>query len=135
MSRMIFVNLPVADLQKSVTFFGSLGFTFNPRFSDDTAACMVISDTIHAMLLTHEKFKTFTPKSICDARKSTEVLVCLSCESRSQVDDYVRKAVAGGGMTFRDPEDHGFMYGHAFQDPDGHIWEVMYMDPSALNRA
>ena len=122
MSRMIFVNLPVADLPKSKAFFEALGFTFNPQFTDDTAACMVISDTINAMLLTHEKFKTFTPKSICDARKSTEVLVSLSCESRAQVDDYVRKAVASGGSVFRDPQDHGLMYEQAFQDPDGHIW-------------
>ncbi len=131
MSRMIFVNLPVTDLPKSKAFFEGLGFTFNPQFTDDTAACMVISDTINAMLLTHEKFKTFTPKPICDARKSTEVLISLSCESRAQVDDYVRKAAATGGSVFRDPQDHGFMYEHAFQDPDGHIWEVMYLDASA----
>lgn len=132
MSRRIFVNLPVADLPKSKAFFEGLGFTFNPQYTDETAACMVISDTINAMLLTHEKFKTFTPKPICDARESTEVLVSLSCESRAQVDDYVRKAAATGGSVFRDSQDHGFMYEHAFQDPDGHIWEVLYLDASAL---
>ena len=97
MSTKIFVNLPVTDLRKSMGFFDKLGFTFNPQFTDETAACMVISDDIYAMLLTHAKFKEFTPKAICDATKSTEVLVCLSCESGAQVDDYVRKAVAAGG--------------------------------------
>jgi uncharacterized protein len=121
MSTKIFVNLPVKDLRESMGFFDKLGFTFNPQFTDETAACMVISDSIYAMLLTHAKFKEFTPKAICDATKSTEVLVCLSCESRAQVDDNVRKAVAAGGSTYNEPQDHGFMYAHGFQDLDGHI--------------
>jgi predicted lactoylglutathione lyase len=128
---MIFVNLPVRDLEKSKAFFAALGYSFNPQFTDHTAACMVIDDQhVYAMLLTHEKFKAFTPKPISDARETSEVLVCLSCDSRTEVDALVRKAVAAGGTTFRPPEDHGFMYGHAFQDLDGHIWELMWMDPS-----
>lgn len=127
MATKIFVNLPVKNLGKSIDFFKSLGFNFNPQFTDETAACMVISEDIFAMLLTHEKFKDFTPKEICDATRSTEVLVALSCESRPEVDDYVRKAVAGGGSTYSDPKDYGFMYAHGFQDLDGHIWEVFHM--------
>ena len=134
MSTKIFVNLPVKDLNKSIEFFTKLGYTFNPQFTDDTATCMIISDDIFAMLLTHDKFKTFTPKEICDATKSTEVLVCLSCESREQVDELVRKAVAAGGTTYNKPQDHGFMYGHGYQDLDGHIWELMWMDPGAINQ-
>lgn len=134
MARKIFVNLPVQDLTKSMDFFSLLGFTFNSQFTDDTAACMVISEDIYAMLLTHAKFKEFTPNPICDATKSTEVLVCLSCENRAAVDDMVRKAVAGGGKTYNQPQDYGFMYGHGFQDLDGHIWEVIYMEPSAVKQ-
>ena len=131
MADKIFVNLPVQNLKKSMDFFSSLGFTFNRQFTDDTAACMVISDDIYTMLLTHAKFTEFTPNPICDATKSTEVLICLSRDSRAAVDDMVRKAVAGGGKTFNQPQDHGFMYGHGFQDLDGHIWELIYMKPSA----
>jgi len=131
MADKIFVNLPVQNLKKSMDFFSSLGFTFNQQFTDDTAACMIISDDIYTMLLTHAKFKEFTPNPICDATKSTEVLVCLSRDSRAAVDDMVRKAVAGGGKTYNQPQDHGFMYGHGFQDLDGHIWELIYMKPSA----
>jgi len=131
MADKIFVNLPVQDLKKSMAFFSSLGFTFNQQFTDDTAACMIISDDIYTMLLTHAKFKEFTPNPICDATKSTEALVCLSRDSRAAVDDMVRKAVAGGGKTYNQPQDHGFMYGHGFQDLDGHIWELIYMKPSA----
>jgi predicted lactoylglutathione lyase len=132
MRTKIFVNLPVKDLQKSVEFFTKLGFSFNAQFTDDTATCMIVSEDIFVMLLTHDKFKTFTPKDICDATKSTEVLVCLSVESREKVDDLVRQAVAAGGTTYNEPQDHGFMYGHGFQDLDGHIWEVIYMEPSAI---
>ena len=135
MATKIFVNLPVKNLPNSMTFFKSLGYTFNPQFTDETAACMVISEDIYAMLLTHAKFKAFTPKAICDATQSTEVLVCLSCENRAQVDDFVRKAVAAGGSTYNQPQDYGFMYGHGFQDLDGHIWELMYMDPSAVKKS
>jgi uncharacterized protein len=134
MATKIFVNLPVKDLKKSMEFFTKLDFTFNAQFTDETAACMVVSEDIYVMLLTHDKFKTFTPNAICDATKSTEVLVCLSCESREHVNDMVRKAVGGGGTTYNDPQDHGFMYGHGFQDLDGHIWEVIYMEPSAIHQ-
>jgi predicted lactoylglutathione lyase len=129
MSKKIFVNLPVTDLKKSMSFFKALGFDFNPQFTDETAACMVVSEDIYTMLLTHPKFKTFIPNAISDAHKTTEVLVCLSCDSREEVDDLVGKAVKSGGKTFREPEDHGFMYGHAFRDPDGHIWELVWMNP------
>ncbi len=130
----IFVNLPVRDLDKSKVFFTQLGFVFNPQFTGETAACMVVADNIYVMLLTEEKFKTFTPKEICDATRSTEVLVCLSSESREKVDEMIRKAVAAGGTTYNEPQDHGFMYGHGFQDLDGHIWEIMFMEPSAINQ-
>jgi predicted lactoylglutathione lyase len=134
MNKNIFVNLPVKDLKKSIEFFTKLGYSFNPQFTDETATCMIVSDTIYVMLLTHGKFKTFTPKEICDATKSTEALLCLSCESRQEVDDTVRKAVAAGGTTYNEPQDHGFMYGHGYQDLDGHIWELIYMEPSAVNQ-
>jgi len=135
MATKIFVNLPVKDLKASIEFFTKLGYTFNPQFTDETATCMIISEDIYAMLLTHEKFKVFTPKEICDATKSSEVLICLSCESREQVDEMVGKAVAAGGTTYNQPQDHGFMYGHGYQDLDGHIWELMWMDPSAANQS
>jgi len=128
----IFVNLPVKSLKRSVEFFTNLGFSFNPQFTDDTATCMIVSEDIFVMLLTEAKFKTFTPKEICDTTKSTEVLVCLSIESRENVDAMVRKAVAAGGTTYNEPQDHGFMYGHGFQDLDGHIWELVYMEASAV---
>jgi uncharacterized protein len=130
--RKIFVNLPVKNLQQSMTFFAKLGFTFNKQFTDETGACMIVSPDIYAMLLTQNKFKTFTPKQICDATKSTEVLVCLSAGSREEVDEIVGKAVAAGGTTYNEPQDYGFMYGHGFQDLDGHIWELAYMEPSAI---
>ncbi|MBD2060218.1 VOC family protein [Oculatella sp. FACHB-28] len=133
MTTQIFVNLPVNDLKQSIEFFTHLGFQFNPQFTDETATCMIVSETIFVMLLTHEKFKTFTPKAICDAKQSTEVLVCLSAESREKIDEMVRKAIAAGGTTHSEPQDHGFMYAHGFQDLDGHIWELMYMEPSAIN--
>ena len=129
-NKKIFVNLPVKDLQRSIKFFTALGYSFNQQFTDETATCMIISEGIYAMLLTEEKFRTFTPKAICDATKSTEVLICLSCDNRAQVDEMISKAVVAGGSTYNEPQDHGFMYAHGFQDPDGHIWEVMYMDPS-----
>jgi predicted lactoylglutathione lyase len=122
----------VQDLAKSKTFFEQLGFRFNPQFTDETAACMVVSDDIYVMLLTEAKFKEFTPKAICDAKKATEVLVALSLDSREQVSDMVRKAVAAGGTTYAEPKDHGFMLQHGFQDPDGHIWELVHMDPAAV---
>lgn len=131
MTTKIFVNLPVKNLNESIRFFTHLGYSFNPQFTDETTTCMIVSDDIYVMLLTAEKFQTFTPKAICDATKSTEVLVCLSCESRANVDDMVRKAISAGGATYNEPQDHGFMYAHGFQDLDGHIWELIYMEPSA----
>lgn len=133
MARKIFVNLPVKDLNKSIEFFTKLGFKFNPQFTDETATCMIVSEDIFVMLLTEPKFREFTPKAICDATQSTEVLVCLSCESRTEVDELVRKAVAAGGMLYNEPQDHGFMYAHGFQDSDGHIWELMHMGPNAVS--
>jgi predicted lactoylglutathione lyase len=132
MHNKIFVNLPVTDLNQSIEFFTRLGFSFNPQFTDETATCMIVSDDIFIMLLTHDKFKAFTPKDICDATRSTEVLLCLSCATREEVDEMVRKAVAAGGTTYNEPQDHGFMYGHGFQDLDGHIWELIYMEPSSI---
>ena len=128
MNKQIFVNLPVKDLDKSVAFFTALGYTFNPQFTDDNATCMIISEnSIYAMLLTETFFKTFTDKPIINAKEMTEVLTCLSCESREEVDDLVAKALAAGGKAPRAPQDHGFMYAHGFEDLDGHIWELAYM--------
>lgn len=132
MPTQIFVNLPVKNLDKSIDFFTQLGYKFNPQFTDETATCMIVSDTIFVMLLTHEKFKQFTPKVICDATKNTEVLVCLSCESRADVDEMVRIAVDAGGTTYKEPQDHGFMYAHGYQDLDGHIWELIFMEPETV---
>jgi len=131
-STSIFVNLPVRNLSQSVEFFRRLGFAFNAQFTDETATCMIVGENIFVMLLTRDKFKTFTPNEICDATKSTEVLLCLSSESRKAVDELVQKAVAAGGSTYSAPQDHGFMYGHGFQDLDGHIWEIVYLEPSAI---
>ena len=131
MARQIFVNLPVKDLPRSVAFFTALGFSFNPQFTNENATCMIVDENIFVMLLVEPFFQGFIKKEICDARKSTEVLVCLSCESRTEVDELVAKAVAAGGTIPRAPEDHGFMYGHAFEDLDGHIWELVYMVPQA----
>ncbi len=132
MSTNTFINLPVRNLSQSKEFFKKLGFTFNAQFTDETAACMIVNECTFVMLLTHEKFRQFTPNEICDATKSTEVLVCLSCESREVVSEQVRKAVAAGGKIYSEPKDYGFMYQHGFQDPDGHIWELVYMDPSVV---
>lgn len=134
MATKIFVNLPVKNLDRSVEFFTKLGFSFNAQFTDETATCMVVSEDIFVMLLTEAKFKEFTPNPICDATKSTEVLVCLSSESREEVDKMISNAVAGGGTTYNEPQDYGFMYSHGFQDLDGHIWETMFMEPSAVNQ-
>lgn len=133
MATKIFVNLPVKDLQKSMNFFGSLGYKFNPQFTDEKAACMVISEDIYAMLLVEPFFQGFTPKTITDAHKSTEVLLALSADSRQAVDELVNKALAAGGTEVREPQDHGFMYARSFNDLDGHIWEVLWMDPNAIN--
>ena len=131
MSRKIFVNLPIKNMERTKAFFGALGFSFNPQFTNEQGACMVIADDIFAMLLVEPFFQTFTKKPVADATKSTEVLICLSCESRADVDALVRKAIAAGGTSPNPPQDHGFMYGHGFTDLDGHVWELMYMDPNA----
>ncbi len=136
MAKLIFVNLPVTDLARSTAFYEAVGATRNEQFSDHTAACMVFSDTIHAMLLTHDKFRQFTPKAIADARTTSEVLICVSADSRDEVDGLVRKAIAAGGKGDPTPtQDFGFMYGRSFEDPDGHIWEVMWMDMEAAKTA
>ncbi|MGF1621814.1 MAG: VOC family protein [Rhodomicrobiaceae bacterium] len=132
MNPKIFVNLAIRDLPKSMAFYEELGFKNNPQFTDETAACMVLSDEIYVMLLTHEKFKNFIPTSLADTRKSTGALYALTRESREHVDEMVRTAVAAGGNTYNEPQDHGFMYQHGFQDPDGHIWEPFYMNPEAV---
>jgi len=132
MSTQIYVNLPVKDLPRSKDFFAKLGFTFNDQFTNDQAACMVVSNDIYVMLLVEPFFKSFTKKPIADARKSTEVLLCLSAESRAKVDELVAKAVAAGGAAPNPKQEHDFMYGHGFEDLDGHLWEVAYMDMSKL---
>ncbi|KND54606.1 Glyoxalase family protein [Candidatus Paraburkholderia kirkii] len=131
MHKQIFVNLPVRDLKRSMTFFKALGMSFDAAFTNAAAACLVIGENIHAMLFVKQFFQTFTEKPIADAHSGTETLVCLSCESRAEVDELVAKAVAAGGRAPREPQDHGFMYGHGFEDPDGHIWELVYMNPEA----
>ncbi|GGD51097.1 VOC family protein [Caballeronia grimmiae] len=131
MHKQIFVNLPVRDLKRSMTFFKALGLSFNPAFTNENAACLVIGENLYAMLLTEPFFQTFTEKTLIDAHTHVETLICLSCESRAEVDDVIAKAVAAGGRTPRPPQDHGFMYGHAFEDLDGHIWELVHMAPEA----
>ena len=131
MHKQIFVNLAVNDLPRSRAFFESLGMRIDPKFSNDQGVCVVVGENIYAMLLVKDFFKTFTSKPLSDASKQTEVLVCLSCENRAEVDALVAKAVAAGGMAPRAPQDHGWMYGHGFEDLDGHIWELMFMDPNA----
>ena len=133
--KMIFVNLPVTDLVRSTAFYEAIGATKNPQFSDDLASCMVFSDTIHVMLLTHDFFRTFTAKPIADAHVSTEVLICFSADSRAGVDAMIAKAANRGRIDVRPPQDHGFMYGRNFEDPDGHIFEVMWMDVEAAKTA
>jgi predicted lactoylglutathione lyase len=136
MAKLIFINLPVGDLAHATAFYQAVGASKNPQFSDDTASCMVFSDTIHAMLLTHDKFRQFTPKKISDAKTTSEVLICISAESREAVDEVVSRAAGAGGTADPSPkQDFGFMYGRSFEDPDGHIWEVMWMDVEAASKA
>ncbi|MDQ0993324.1 VOC family protein [Streptomyces sp. V3I7] len=130
--QMIFVNLPVEDVEASKKFFTRLGYTINPQFTTDDCACVVISDTIVAMLLGRKRYADFTKKEIADATRTSEVLLCLSAESREKVDELVDSAIAAGGTASGEPQDHGFMYGRAFDDLDGHTWEVMWMDPAAV---
>ena len=133
MPKMIFVNLPVADLKRATAFYESIGATKNPQFSDETASCMVFSETIYAMLLTHEKYKQFTTKKIVDAKTSSEVMIALSADSREDVDGMVNKAKAAGVTIDPTPtQDFGFMYGRSFEDPDGHIWENVWMNMEAV---
>jgi len=132
MSTLIFVNLPVKDLERSKKFFTALGYSFNPQFTDENAGCLVISDTIYAMLLTEPFFKTFTKKEIADSACNTEAIIGLSADSKEEVDRLVDKALAAGGQPSMDTNDQGFMYGRSFQDPDGHLWEVFWMDPAAI---
>lgn len=127
MIEQLFINLPVADLGRSVAFFEALGFSANPQFTGDGAGCIVISETVSVMLATHDRFRDFTPKAVCDTSKAVEVLLNLRCESRDQVDDLVARALAAGGSTYDKPEDLGFMYSHSFVDPDGHGWGVFHM--------
>jgi predicted lactoylglutathione lyase len=133
MATAIFVNLPVSNVQRSSSFFTALGYTINPQFSDDSTACVVFSDTIYAMLLAEARFKDFTPKVVADARTSTESIICLGAASRADVDRIADAALTNGGGRVLDPQDHGFMYGRSFADPDGHIWEVMWMDPAVAS--
>ena len=127
MHKQIFVNLPIADMAKSRAFFTALGYSFNADFTNDQGAALVLGENLYAMLLVRPFFATFIDKPIADAKASTEVLVCLSCNSREQVDALVAKALAAGGTAPRKPQDHGFMYAHGFEDLDGHIWELVYM--------
>jgi len=129
----IFVNLPVKDLKKTVEFFTKLGFTFNPQFTDENATCMIVGKDIFVMLLV-EKFKTFTKKEISDVSKNTEVIVAVSTQSREEVDQMMEKVVGAGGKESRDPQDHGWMYGRSFEDIDGHLWEIFYMDETAMKK-
>ena len=132
MPKMIFVNLPVSDLSKSFAFYEQIGAKNNPQFTDDAAACMVISDTIFVMLLTHERFRSFTPRAIPDAHKTAQVLLALSEDSREDVDARVQMASTLGAPDPNPKQDLGFMYGRSFADPDGHIWETFWMDPQAV---
>ena len=127
MSTEVFINLPVADLPRSMDFFAALGFARNPQFTDDSGACIAVSDTVSVMLLTHARSRDFTPKAVCDTSKAVEVLLTLACESREQVDALVARALAAGGSTYDQPEDFGFMYTHSFLDPDGHGWGLVHM--------
>ena len=132
MATKIFANLAVKNLEKSMAFFSKVGFSFNPQFTDNQNACMIIGENIFAMLLEEDRFKGFTKKEICDATKYTEVLVAIDVESREKVDELVKKAVNAGGSIYMNPQDHGWMYGHSFADLDGHQWEIFYMNESAM---
>lgn len=129
MRTKLFLNLPVADLDRSVAFFTALGFEFNPQFTDEHATCMILSDEAFVMLLAKEFFQTFTPKDIADTRASTEAIMAISVDSKEAVDELVNTALKAGGVRYKDPDDHeDYMYGWGFQDPDGHLWEVIWMD-------
>ena len=132
MSKMIFVNFPITDLARSIAFYTAIGGTKNPKFSDDASACMVLSETIHVMLLTHEKYRFFTSRPIADARATSAALIALTVDSREEVDATLDRAVAAGGQADPNPkQDHGFMSSRSVQDPDGNVWEIFWMDPAA----
>ena len=133
-SRLIFVNLPVKDLSASVDFFKNLGFEFDPKFTDDSATCMIVSEQAYVMLLVESRFADFTTKPVADARNSTEAILAVSADSREAVDEFADAALAAGGSTANDPMDHGFMYGRSFHDLDGHLWEVLWMSPEAVEQ-
>jgi uncharacterized protein len=135
MARMIFPNLAVENLDRSVVFFTKLGFTFDERFTDETATAMIVNDGASVMLLVKDRFADFTKKQIVDPRTHTEAIIALSAESREDVDDFADKALAAGGSPSNEPMEMGFMYGRSFQDPDGHLWEIFWMDPKALEQA
>lgn len=130
--RMLFVNLAVRDLARSRAFFEKLGFAFNPQFTNHEAACMILSEQAYVMLLAEPRFRDFTKRELCDTTRQTEGLFCFSCESRAEVDAIVAAAIAAGGAHAMPPQDHGFMYAWSFYDPDGHHWELMWMDPAAV---
>jgi uncharacterized protein len=134
MTTQIFVNLPVKDLNETVDFFTKLGFAFNPQFTDENATCMIVNNDIFVMLLVEKFFKTFTKKELCDTIKDTEVIVALSTESREKVDQMINKVIEAGGKEHRKPQDHGWMYGRSFEDINGHLWEVIYMDKNVLKK-
>ena len=134
MKTKIFVNLPIKDLSKSVAFFTKLGFSFNPQFTDQNATCMIIGEDIFIMLLVEKFFKSFTKKDVCDTSKNTEAIVALSVESREKVDQMMEKAVEAGGSEPREKQDHGWMYGRSFEDIDGHLWEVFFMEESTIKK-
>ncbi|PTV72819.1 VOC family protein [Agrobacterium pusense] len=125
--RMIFVNLPVKNIETSRAFFTALGFTFNPEYSDDRTLCMIVEENIFVMLLQEERFRDFINGDIADAKRSTEVLTCLSAGSREEIDRMIEAALASGGSRWKPVQDHGFMYAGSFQDPDGHVWELVHM--------
>jgi predicted lactoylglutathione lyase len=134
MNRKLFVNIAVADLGRAVDFFTGLGFEFDPRFTDESATCMLIGEDAYAMLLVNERFQDFTKKEVVDSTTQTEAILALSADSREEVDDFAEKALATGGRPANDPTDMGFMYSRSFQDPDGHLWEVFWMDPAAVEQ-
>ena len=135
MPKLIFVNLPVADLPKAMAFYEAVGARNEPMFTDETAACMVFSETIYVMLLTHDKYRQFTAKRIADAHETSEVLIAITLDGRSEVDDIAERAIAAGGREARPTEDHGWMYSRPFEDPDGHVWEPVWMDMEAATAA
>src|SRR5687767_5320512 len=132
MAKQIFVNLPVKDLNRSIEFFTALGYTFNQQFTDDKATCMIVGENIFVMLLVEPYFKTFTDKEVSDAKSATEVILALPCDTREEVDEMVGRAISAGGRTIREPQDYGWMYQHGFEDINGHLWEVLYMDETTM---